>query len=141
MRLAICQRPRSPRACASYSHDLTSPHMSYRDAYISFWQRALELSPRTSRQEYWKWWLLNLLIILVMCALAIFIHPIIALINLYDLAIFIPSITIVIRRLHDSDHSGWWLFIWLVPIIGWFWALYLMILPGTPGVNRFGPPR
>ena len=76
-----------------------------------------------------------------MFALAIFVPPVIALINLYDLAIFIPSITIVVRRLHDSDHSGWWFFIWLVPIIGWFWGLYLLILPGTPGVNRFGPPR
>jgi uncharacterized membrane protein YhaH (DUF805 family) len=44
-----------------------------------------------------------------------------------------------VRRLHDTDRSGWWILIALIPIIGGIWLLVLMILEGTAGENKFGP--
>jgi len=53
--------------------------------------------------------------------------------NAFSLVTFIPHVMFGIRRLHDTNRSGWW---WLVPIVNLvFWAQ-----PGNEGENRFGPP-
>ena len=54
------------------------------------------------------------------------------------LAVLLPTIAVSVRRLHDTDRSGWWYWITLVPCIGGIWYLVLMLLPSTPGQNRFG---
>jgi uncharacterized membrane protein YhaH (DUF805 family) len=58
--------------------------------------------------------------------------------GLYSLAVFIPSLAVVIRRLHDTDRSGWWLLIFLIPLIGSLVLLVFLLLDGTPGDNRHG---
>lgn len=52
--------------------------------------------------------------------------------------IIAPTISLTIRRLHDSDRSGWWCFAYFVPL-GGLLMLIFMLTPGTPGRNRFGP--
>ena len=52
--------------------------------------------------------------------------------NIYALAIVPPSIGVTIRRMHDTDHSGWWS---IVPVVGIVFAF----LEGERGDNRFGP--
>jgi uncharacterized membrane protein YhaH (DUF805 family) len=57
---------------------------------------------------------------------------------LFSLVTFLPSFAVSVRRLHDSDKSGWWILLSAVP----FGALVLFIfylLDGTRGPNRFGP--
>lgn len=44
------------------------------------------------------------------------------------------------RRLHDSDKSGWWQLLIFIPSLGILALFILMLLPGTKGDNRFGPP-
>lgn len=56
------------------------------------------------------------------------------------LAFILPSIAVSVRRLHDTDRSGWWYWIALVPCIGGIWYLVLMVLPSTPGPNKYGAP-
>ncbi|MEB4799773.1 DUF805 domain-containing protein [Acinetobacter soli] len=48
---------------------------------------------------------------------------------------------LIIRRLHDINHSGWWSLLFLLPVIQWILLLYLLIAPGSSGVNDYGPPR
>ena len=48
------------------------------------------------------------------------------------LGVIVPSIAVGVRRMHDSDRSGWWL---LLPIVN----LVFLLLEGTKGPNRFGP--
>ncbi len=60
------------------------------------------------------------------------------LIGLFALATFIPSIAVAVRRLHDTDRSGWWMLLAFLPLIGAVWLLILMVLGGTRGPNRFG---
>lgn len=51
---------------------------------------------------------------------------------------WLPGLAVTIRRLHDTDRSGIWYFIQVVPILGAIIFLILMCLPGTHGNNRFG---
>lgn len=55
------------------------------------------------------------------------------------LGLFVPSVAVLIRRLQDSDRSGYWFLIAFLPYIGGLILLFLCILPGTDGENRFGP--
>jgi uncharacterized membrane protein YhaH (DUF805 family) len=49
------------------------------------------------------------------------------------------SLVITVKRLHDRDKSGWWMFMGLLPLIGPFWVTAeLFLLRGTDGPNRFG---
>lgn len=59
--------------------------------------------------------------------------------GIYGLAVLIPSLAVTVRRLHDTDRSGWWILIVLVPLIGTIVLLVFALLEGTPGSNRYGP--
>lgn len=59
------------------------------------------------------------------------------LICVFYLAMFIPSLAVSVRRLHDSDKSGWLLLLSLIPF-GGFVILIFTLLDGTPGPNRYG---
>lgn len=58
---------------------------------------------------------------------------------LFWLGTRLPTWAVTVRRLHDSDHSGWWFFIPLLPVIGSIWLFVLLVMGGTRGPNRFGP--
>lgn len=93
---------------------------------------------RAARPEYWLFFLANLIILAVLLALTAASSIFIVLYFVYALAIIIPSIMVGIRRLHDTDRSGWWLLITFVPLVGGIILLVLMVLPGTEGDNQFG---
>ena len=59
--------------------------------------------------------------------------------GLFLLASFLPNISVIVRRLHDTDRSGWWYWIVLVPVIGIILLIVWLATRGTPGENRFGP--
>lgn len=61
------------------------------------------------------------------------------LIGLFWLGTLIPSIAVGVRRLHDTDRSGWWLLLWFIPFVGWIVLLVFLVMGGTRGPNRFGP--
>ncbi|WP_426205622.1 DUF805 domain-containing protein [Pseudomonas sp. TWP3-1] len=56
------------------------------------------------------------------------------------LAFFIVNIMISVQRLHDIGWSGWLWLLNLVPFVGSFFPLVMMVVPGTTGANRYGPP-
>ena len=51
---------------------------------------------------------------------------------------FLPSLSVLVRRLHDIGKSGWWFLIGCVPFIGAFWLLYLVCKDGDYGENSYG---
>ena len=60
---------------------------------------------------------------------------------LFFIAVLIPYIAVQVRRLHDTDRSGWWLLLGVVPIVNYIGAIVLLVfycLDGTRGPNRFG---
>jgi len=62
-----------------------------------------------------------------------------AVVSLVNLALLLPSLGVTIRRLHDTDRSGFWIFLALVPIVGGIILIVWEATAGTPGPNRFGP--
>jgi uncharacterized membrane protein YhaH (DUF805 family) len=116
-------------------------------------RRYAEFSGRSRRKEYWMFVLLNLILSAISCtALAVtflagmsetammtVLTPIFALHGLAALVFVIPGLAVTIRRLHDTDRSGWNILWGLVPLIGAFMLLYFYISEGTQGPNRFGP--
>ena len=56
-----------------------------------------------------------------------------------SLALFIPSLAVSVRRLHDIDKSGWFYLVLIIPLIGAIWFLVMMITEGTKGTNQYGP--
>lgn len=58
---------------------------------------------------------------------------------LFSLAILLPSLAVVVRRLHDGDRTGWWVLIGFVPLIGALVLLVFMVQDGTRGDNQYGP--
>ena len=59
--------------------------------------------------------------------------------GIYYLAVLIPSLAVGVRRLHDTDRSGWWLLLSLIPVIGWIVLIIFFVLDSTPGENQYGP--
>jgi uncharacterized membrane protein YhaH (DUF805 family) len=49
----------------------------------------------------------------------------------------LAALALTVRRLHDTDRSGWWMLIALVPYVGLIVLLIFTLLKGTPGPNRY----
>ena len=95
---------------------------------------------RASLSAYW-WYALALLIVnivLEIFSVAIGSLPLSILITLVMLVVGLSALSVAVRRLHDTDKSGWMLLLGLIPFLGGIIVLVLMLLPGTPGQNRFG---
>lgn len=107
--------------------------------------RYAQFNGRASRGEFW-WFQLFIMILLIPSNVLGFIagytgSSTLALIStgvgaLVWLAIIVPMIAVIVRRLHDTDRSGWWCLLMLVPIVALV-VLVFLLLPGTPGNNRF----
>ncbi|WP_332773721.1 DUF805 domain-containing protein [Phenylobacterium sp.] len=116
-----------------------------------------QFSGRARRKEYWMFVLLIVLIeILFYVLMGILgagpmmagdptagLNPAAGLVMLAFcvvlLGLFIPSLAVTVRRLHDTNRSGWWVLIALIPFLGGLVLLVFSLLDGTPGDNRFGP--
>ncbi len=106
--------------------------------YIAALKKYAIFNGRSRRTEYWMFILFNLLIAITIAMLET-ATGVVGLSLIYGLAMLIPGFSVTIRRLHDTDRSGWWLLISLVPLIGWIIFLIFMVLEGKPERNRFGP--
>ncbi|ACZ32234.1 protein of unknown function DUF805 [Xylanimonas cellulosilytica DSM 15894] len=58
--------------------------------------------------------------------------------SLVSLALLLPTLAVYVRRLHDIDKSGVWLFFWLVPLVGPIMVIVWLATAGTVGANQFG---
>lgn len=93
---------------------------------------------RAGRPEYWWFFLINTVISVVLRFAIPNIGPLIS--ELYGLAVLLPSIGVTIRRLHDTNRTGWWILVVLIPLVGWIWLIVLLAMAGDLGPNRYGPP-
>lgn len=57
----------------------------------------------------------------------------------YVLAVFIPGLAVLVRRLHDIGKSGWFILVSLIPLAGAIWLLVLLCTDSNPGINQYGP--
>lgn len=112
--------------------------------YLTALKQYATFEGRARRREYWYFALGNFVAIVGLSIVDMMIGTfdekaeIGLLSGLYTLAVFIPGIAVSVRRLHDTDRSGWWLLIALVPLVGWLVMLVFACLDSQPGGNRFG---
>jgi uncharacterized membrane protein YhaH (DUF805 family) len=50
----------------------------------------------------------------------------------------LSGLSVAVRRMHDTNKSGWMLLLGLIPFVGWIIEIVLLVQPGTPNQNRFG---
>ncbi len=121
--------------------------------YIDAIRKYAVFRGRSSRKQFWMFFLFNFVIGLIFAIadaivismfaksaiLTVALGIVLVIYSLYLLAMILPSLAISVRRLHDANHSGWWVFIVLVPYIGAVALLIAMAIKGSPEGNRFGP--
>lgn len=107
--------------------------------------RYAQFTGRARRTEYWYFALFNLIASVVLAVLDGLFGTLNAatgaglLSGLYALGVLIPSLAVAVRRLHDTNRTGWWLLIALVPIVGVIVLIVFMLLDSQPGTNQYGP--
>jgi len=93
---------------------------------------------RARRKEYWMFMLFNIII----SATLLFVERLFSgpgiLQTIYYFAVFIPTLAVTVRRLHDMGMSGWWVLISFVPFIGGMILLFFMTTDSDPGDNQYG---
>lgn len=94
---------------------------------------------RACRSEYWYFTLFNFILGMIANVIAaaslgvLAVLPVILMIGL-----LLPGVAVLVRRLHDTDRSGWWWLILLVPLVGVILLIVWFCKQGTVGANRFG---
>lgn len=105
--------------------------------YMMALKRYAEFSGRSRRKEYWFFLLFNMIVMLLLGIVDTMLGTMV-LGLVYSLAVFIPSLAVTVRRLHDIGKSGWWLLVAVIPFIGILVLLYFMVLDSEAGPNQFG---
>ncbi|MDR2929941.1 MAG: DUF805 domain-containing protein [Propionibacteriaceae bacterium] len=130
-----------------------------------FFRKYVMFNGRASRGEYWWWWLMNAIIMgigsILLSTVGVdwklaqaypsgwFDNPptnafgavLGSILGVYVLVSVIPSLALSVRRLHDSNHRGWWFLVALIPLIGWIWYIILMATPTYPGPTPWDGQR
>ena len=98
---------------------------------------------RARRLEYWAFTAFFLVVVVVTAMFSkiggVLEPVVVGVFGIFFLGSFIPAVAVRVRRLHDINTSGFWIFIGLLPLIGGLVLLVLSLVPGTRGANRFGP--
>ncbi|MBR6089768.1 MAG: DUF805 domain-containing protein [Anaerolineaceae bacterium] len=121
--------------------------MSFSEAISSVFSKYASFSGRARRSEYWYFVLFNILVSLVIGVITALgtngdsgsMNAGSILSSVYSLAVFLPSLAVCVRRLHDIGKSGWNYFIALIPLIGWIVLIVWLAREGEPGPNQYGP--
>lgn len=115
------------------------------DTYMGVLQnKYADFSGRASRKEYWTFALINLAIAFILGFMVVIMrsvaHVDLSFISmLFSLAVMVPGIAVAVRRLHDTNRSGWLVLVGLIPFIGAIAMIVLLVMEGTPGDNEYGP--
>ena len=115
-------------------------------------RRYADFNGRSRRMEYWMFTLGYILLLLAIVMLSfgiggLFGDPtgelgagiMVTLIGITVLGLFIPSLAVQVRRMHDQDKSGWFILLGFIPYIGGLIMLVFMCIEGTQGPNQYGP--
>ena len=153
----VCQTAVNGAGGFNYAPPVQVENFNMISAYKSMFKKYAQFNGRSRRSEYWYAALANYIIVLV--AYAIMFIPmfmsaasgngspamlgltgiISVLLVIYFLAAFVPSIALMVRRLHDTGRSGWFLLLNLIPYVGGIIVFVFSVLDSQPGPNQYGP--
>ena len=108
--------------------------------YLQVLRHYAQFDGRSRRSEYWYFFLFHVIVAVVLGFADTVLRKILGfgvLGTVYGLAVLVPGIAVSIRRLHDTDRSGWWLLLALVPVVGLV-LIWFMVEDSNAGTNRYG---
>jgi len=112
------------------------PGATFGQAIQRFFQRYAQFRGRASRSEYW-WSILGIVLATIVLEILTAINSNFGIIGILWLGLIVPALSIAVRRLHDTDRSGWWYFIGLIPLVGGIILLVWYCQSGKPEGARF----
>jgi len=113
-------------------------------AYLDAMRRYATFKGRSTRSQFWLYHLGVLVLAIVGFIMDIAMagprgpEPVVSAVII--IAHYIPSLAIIVRRLHDTDKNGWFVLLCLIPLIGIIAFIVFGSTASTPGANRFGAP-
>lgn len=112
--------------------------------YFDALRKYAAFTGRSRRAEYWVFFVINFVVYLAAAFLDVMAGTFskemgVGLASgVYALFVLLPSVSVSVRRLHDTNRSAWWLLLGFVPIIGPLVLFVIYCLEGTPGDNDYG---
>ena len=100
--------------------------MTFTDAIGTCFRKYVNFAGCASRSEFWWWVLFTVIVTLVFQRVSYGLSA------AFSLATLLPNIAVGVRRLHDTNRSGWWLLLYLLPVIGWIVLIVFWVEPGQP---------
>ena len=108
--------------------------MNFVESIQTCYKKFFDFSGRASKSEYWWFQLYNAIIYVL---IFVFQGDLVLLLSILIIVNLIPVYAVGVRRIHDSDKSGWLVLISLIPLIG-LYIFVLLLQDGSKGKNRFG---
>ena len=126
------------------------------DWYLNVLKNYFGFGGRARRKEYWMFFLVYALLSGSITAVVMGLDWVVDFVTrgrwadsfsleagltlgVFALVHLLPSIAVTVRRLHDTNRTGWWTALALVPIVGPLVLLYFAVLPGDVQPNNYGP--
>ena len=109
------------------------------DWYLSVLKKYAVFTGRARRSEFWYFVLANFLIAIALNVVDFTVGSYGAISVIYSVALLIPSLAVSVRRLHDTNRSGWWLLLYFIPLIGFIVLIIFFVEDSNPGDNNYGP--
>jgi uncharacterized membrane protein YhaH (DUF805 family) len=108
--------------------------MNFVESIQTCYKKFFDFSGRASKSEYWWFQLYNAIIYVLTF---VFQGDLVLLLSILIIVNLIPVYAVGVRRIHDSDKSGWFVLLSLIPLIG-LYVFVLLLQDGSKGKNRFG---
>ena len=108
--------------------------MNFIESIQTCYKKFFDFSGRASKSEYWWFQLYNAIIYVLSF---VFQGDLVLLLSILIIVNLIPVYAVGVRRIHDSDKSGWFVLLSLIPLIG-LYLFVLLLQDGSKGKNRFG---
>lgn len=124
--------------------------MTFTDSISTCINNYATFKGRAPRSEFWWFWLFYILVQIIAglvfgiigysiggeqgCSISLSICSVLCVVLL-----IVPYLSVLVRRLHDTGHSGWWFFISIIPLIGSIWLLVLLV-SDSGEENQYGLP-
>ena len=136
---SVLRPPPAPESHAAAVVPTTSNPLelmvSFPDAVKLGFQRYFEFKGRSTRAEYWWWSLFQIIAVSTMALIDGAIGLGGGLVGISFFGLLIPGWAVLVRRLHDTNKTGWWCLLWVVPFV-------FAVQESDIGTNKYGPnPR
>lgn len=110
------------------------------DWFVKCLKNYANFSGRARRKEYWFFTLVQFIILVITQIIDAILSTDFVFYAIAALALFIPSLSAAVRRLHDIGRSGWWFLIALIPLIGTILLIIWLATETKPENNQWGQP-